>query len=230
MSWFKKILGSQSSSQEPKVYYSRNKLTKQNENDYKQKESEKESENKIYSEFEECDDATQSTQGSSCYSWSSVSQQINIRGAKRELSDDKEEPWWESFKSQSTQKSTQESIQMKLFSSQCSSQASDSQVVASYSQGDKSNEEEKYDDEKIRFYLKLGKSKKSKFTQFLILAKMNQENINRINNYIYRYSIKDTAENFNKIAEVITKREFYIYRKILYMINNRCVIEKDSHK
>ena len=57
---------------------------------------------------------------------------------------------------------------------------------------------------------------------------MNHENINRINNYIYRYSIKDTAENFNKIAEVITKREFYIYRKILYIIDNCCVVEEDS--
>ena len=57
---------------------------------------------------------------------------------------------------------------------------------------------------------------------------MNQENINRINNYIYRYSIKDTAENFNKIAEVITKNEFYIYRKILYIIDNCCVVEEDS--
>ena len=163
MIWFKKIFGSQSSSQEPKVYYSCNISTKQNENDNNQKESEKESENIIYSEFEECDDATQSTQDSSCYSWSSVSQQIDIRGEKRELSDDEEKPWWESFKSQSTQKSTQESSQMKLFSSQCSSQASNSQVGASYSQGDKSNEEEKYDDEKINFYLKLGKSKKFKF-------------------------------------------------------------------
>ena len=87
---------------------------------------------------------TQSTQDSSCYSWSGVSQQFDIRGEKRELSDNEEEPWWESFKSQSTQKSTQELSQMKLFSSQCSSQASDSQVGASYSQDDnKSDEEEK---------------------------------------------------------------------------------------
>ena len=53
---------------------------------------------------------------------------------------------------------------MKLFSSQCSSQASDSQVGASYSQDDnKSDEDEKNDDEKIRFYFKLEKSKKFKF-------------------------------------------------------------------
>ena len=116
MSWFKKIFGSQSSSQEPKVYYSCNISTKQNKNDNNQKESE----NITCSKFEECHDATQSTQDSSCYSWSGVSQQFDIRGEIRELSDNEEEPWLESFKSQSTQKSTQESSQMKLFSSQCS--------------------------------------------------------------------------------------------------------------
>ena len=43
---------------------------------------------------------------------------------------------------------------------------------------------------------------------------MNYVDRNRISNFIYRYSIKDTAENFNKLAEVITKRKFYIYRTI----------------
>ena len=53
---------------------------------------------------------------------------------------------------------------MKLFSSQCSSQASDSQAGASYLQDDnKRDKEEKNDDEKISFYLKLEKSKKFKF-------------------------------------------------------------------
>ena len=103
-------------------------------------------------------------QDSSCYSWSSVSQPFEIRVEKRELSDDEEEPWSESFKSQSTQKLTQESSQMKLFSSKRSSQASDSQVGASYSQyGNKNYKEEKNNDEKISFYLKLGKNKNFKF-------------------------------------------------------------------
>ena len=84
--------------------------------------------------------------------------------------DDEEEPWWESFKSQSTQKSTQESSQMKLFSSQSSFQASRSQVGASSLQDDdKSEKEEKNEHEKISFYLKLGKYKKFKFMQILIL-------------------------------------------------------------
>ena len=48
-------------------------------------------------------------QESSSYSWSSVSQSLDIHGEKRSWSDDesKEEPWWESFKSQtSTQTSS----------------------------------------------------------------------------------------------------------------------------
>ena len=40
-----------------------------------------------------------------------------MKGKKRELSDEEDEPWWESFKSQSTQKSTQKSSQLKVFSS-----------------------------------------------------------------------------------------------------------------
>ena len=61
-----------------------------------------------------------------------------------------------------------------------------------------------------------------------VTTKMNDVNRNRINNYLYRYSIKDNEENFNKIAEVITKREYFVYRKILYIINNCRVVEEDS--
>ena len=57
---------------------------------------------------------------------------------------------------------------------------------------------------------------------------MNDIDKNRINDYIYRYRIKDTAEYFNKIAEVITKREFFIFRQILYIIDNCRVVEEDS--
>ena len=37
---------------------------------------------------------------------------------------------------------------------------------------------------------------------------------NRINNFICRYCIKNTTENFNKLAKMITKSKFYIYRTI----------------
>ena len=59
---------------------------------------------------------------------------------------------------------------------------------------------------------------------------MNDVNRNHINNYLYRYSIKDNEENFNKIAEVITKRECFVYRKKLYIINNCRVVEEDLVK
>ena len=42
---------------------------------------------------------------------------------------------------------------------------------------------------------------------------MNDVNKNRINNYLYCYSIQNNEENFNKLAEVITKKEYFVYRK-----------------
>ena len=59
------------------MYYTCNISTKEkNETD----NNEKESENVTVSEFEECKDAIQSIQDSSCYSWSGVSQGFDIRG------------------------------------------------------------------------------------------------------------------------------------------------------
>ena len=123
MSWFKKIFGSQyrfssqsssqdssqGSSQEPKVSYVKEK----SETDGN------EIENLTKSEIQKCDDTTQSTQDS-CYSWSIVTQDIDVKGEKRELlnDDNEEEPWWESFKSQSTPKSTQDTQLQEFKSSQ----------------------------------------------------------------------------------------------------------------
>ena len=80
------------------------------------------------------------------------------------MSDKEDEPCWETFKLHSTQKSMRESSQLKVFSS---SQPSSSQpkAEASSSQDDNKgdNEEEKDEDEKISFYLKLGKYKKFKY-------------------------------------------------------------------
>ena len=109
MSWFKKIFGSQydfnsqsssqNSSQEPKAHYVKQKDEADSSNTDIQ--------NLTISEVGYCDDTQESTQDST-YSWSGVSQEIDIKGEKRQLSADEEdgEPWWESFKSQSTQKST----------------------------------------------------------------------------------------------------------------------------
>ena len=49
---------------------------------------------------------------------------------------------------------------------------------------------------------------------------MNHLNTNQINHVLYMYSIKNTEENFKKLREVIEERNFIIYCKILYMINN----------
>ena len=57
---------------------------------------------------------------------------------------------------------------------------------------------------------------------------MNHVNKNWIDNYIYQYRIKDSKENLNKIGEVIKQRKFYVYCKILYMIDNCQIIEEDS--
>ena len=142
MSWFKKILGSQydlnsqsssqgssqGSSQEPKVYYVKQKIETDG--------NDTEIENLTISETQECDETTQSTQDS-WYSWSGISQEIDIKGKKRELSDDEEEPWWESFKSQSSQKSTQETKLQEFKSLQPKAEAS------SQKDDNKSDDEEK---------------------------------------------------------------------------------------
>ena len=123
MSWFKKIFGSQygfssqrssqgssqGSSQEQKVSYV-NEKTETDGNEI---------ENLTISEIQKCDNTTQSTQDS-CYSWSIVTKDIDVKGEKRELlnDDNEEEPWWESFKSQSTPKSTQDTQLQEFKSSQ----------------------------------------------------------------------------------------------------------------
>ena len=110
MSSLKKLFSSQSSSQqklteesnepnEPKVYYSTQISTKT-------EVPRKEDEDLTESQFEQYDETMQSMQDS-CYSWSGVSQSFDIKGEKREWSDEGDkEPWWESFKSQSSKKST----------------------------------------------------------------------------------------------------------------------------
>ena len=57
---------------------------------------------------------------------------------------------------------------------------------------------------------------------------MNNLNRNKVNNYSYLHNIQDNEENFKKIAEVVNKREYTIYRQILYIINNCRIIEEDS--
>ena len=58
---------------------------------------------------------------------------------------------------------------------------------------------------------------------------MNYVNTNRINNFIYMYSIPNNEENFNKLKHVVEERGFIIYKKNLYMIDNCRVVEEDPY-
>ena len=57
---------------------------------------------------------------------------------------------------------------------------------------------------------------------------MNYVNTNRINNFFYMYNIQNTEENIKKLEHVIEKRDFTIYKQILYMFDNCRIVEEDS--
>ena len=57
---------------------------------------------------------------------------------------------------------------------------------------------------------------------------MNYVNANRTNNFIYMYNIQNTEKNFNKLEHVIEKRDFILYKQILYLIDNCKIVEEDS--
>ena len=57
---------------------------------------------------------------------------------------------------------------------------------------------------------------------------MNHVNRNKTHNYFYIYGIQETEENLKKLEEVINNREFLIYRKLLYIIDNCQIVEEDS--
>ena len=46
---------------------------------------------------------------------------------------------------------------------------------------------------------------------------MDHVSRNRLNNILYCYSIENNEENFQKLAQVINKRD-YIYKQILYRL------------
>ena len=57
---------------------------------------------------------------------------------------------------------------------------------------------------------------------------MNYVNANRTNNFIYMYNIQNTEKNFNKLEHVIEKRDFILYKQILYLIDNCKIVEEYS--
>ena len=52
---------------------------------------------------------------------------------------------------------------------------------------------------------------------------------NRISNTLYRYNIKENADNFNKIAEVIFKKEIEIYKVIFNIIDGCIIVNENSY-
>ena len=42
------------------------------------------------------------------------------------------------------------------------------------------------------------------------------------------YNIQNTQENFKKLENVIEKKDFTIYKQILYMVDNCRIVEEDS--
>ena len=44
---------------------------------------------------------------------------------------------------------------------------------------------------------------------------MDNVNKNKIHNYFYQYGIKETKENFEKLANVVNKNKYLIYEQIL---------------
>ena len=76
--------------------------------------------------------------------------------------------------------------------------------------------------------VKVEKYKNLNICNFYLLENMNHVNRNKFHNYFYIYSIQETEENFKKLEEVIENREFIIYRKLLYIIDNCWIVGEDS--
>ena len=51
---------------------------------------------------------------------------------------------------------------------------------------------------------------------------------NRVSNLICYYSMENKEENFKKFAQVINKKDYYIYKQILGLINNCQIVSEDS--
>ena len=45
---------------------------------------------------------------------------------------------------------------------------------------------------------------------------------------MYRYGIEDNLDNFEKLANQINKKEYYMYRQILLLLENYKIVEENS--
>ena len=52
---------------------------------------------------------------------------------------------------------------------------------------------------------------------------------NRIKNYLSRYDLEDTEENFNTLKKVIQKKEYLIYQEIFKLMETSRIIELKSN-
>ena len=52
---------------------------------------------------------------------------------------------------------------------------------------------------------------------------------NRIKNYLSRYDLEDTEENFNILKKVIQKKEYLIYQEIFKLMETCRIIELKSN-
>ena len=57
---------------------------------------------------------------------------------------------------------------------------------------------------------------------------MDDVSRNRVSTLIYYYSIENNEENFKKLAQVIKKEDYYIYKQILGLIDNCWIVSEDS--
>ena len=57
---------------------------------------------------------------------------------------------------------------------------------------------------------------------------MDNVNKNKTHNYFYRYGLKETKENFEKLTNVIDKNKYVIYEQIFNLIEN-CQIINDGN-
>ena len=57
---------------------------------------------------------------------------------------------------------------------------------------------------------------------------MDDVSRNRVSNLVYYYSIENNEENFKKLAHVIDKKDYYMYKQILGLIDNCRIVSEDS--
>ena len=57
---------------------------------------------------------------------------------------------------------------------------------------------------------------------------MNNVQKNHISNLMYRYGIADNLDNFEKLANQINKKEYYMYRQILLLLENCKIVEENG--